>query len=306
MAIQAGQTAAASDFITTSAGAGDSGKVPKLGANGKLDASVSFTRFGGTGADGALNVTSGNTNIDCGGAQVVIKNYSSISITGTGSITFINPHNNGTVIVLKSQGNVTLTSSATPMLSAVGMGAAGGPVGGGPQGVVGTNGLTPLIKTNTGVGWQDAGGGSLGPGSGANGGVAAVFYLNSGFNWSQIFNKYPFVFVGAGGGGGATNSGSAGAGGNGGGGLIIECAGAWNFTTTNGISVKGQAGYNASSTGFPGSGGGAGSFLALYNTLTSSTGTVAITGGAAGTGGLGSSNSGGTGFSSIAKNTEFA
>jgi hypothetical protein len=39
MSITAGQLASASDFISTSAGAGDSGKVPKLNASGVLDTS---------------------------------------------------------------------------------------------------------------------------------------------------------------------------------------------------------------------------------------------------------------------------
>lgn len=41
MAITAGQQAVASDFVATSAGAGDSGKVPKLNGDGNLDASFS-------------------------------------------------------------------------------------------------------------------------------------------------------------------------------------------------------------------------------------------------------------------------
>src|SRR4051812_2090806 len=39
MAITAGSNALASDFISTSSGAGDTGKVPKLNASGKLDSS---------------------------------------------------------------------------------------------------------------------------------------------------------------------------------------------------------------------------------------------------------------------------
>src|SRR5277367_6704134 len=45
---------------------------------------VSVAKFGGNGADGALTVTSGTTTINCANAAVVVKNYSSISITGTG------------------------------------------------------------------------------------------------------------------------------------------------------------------------------------------------------------------------------
>jgi hypothetical protein len=40
MTISTGSTIVSSDFVSTSAGAGDSGKVPKLGATGKLDVSV--------------------------------------------------------------------------------------------------------------------------------------------------------------------------------------------------------------------------------------------------------------------------
>ncbi|NTW33736.1 MAG: hypothetical protein HGB12_14140, partial [Bacteroidetes bacterium] len=81
---------------------------------GTWQAPASSSKFGGTGVDGALIVSSGNTNIDLGGAQNFIKNYSSISISGTGSITFINPHSNGTTIFLKCSGDAVLTSSATP------------------------------------------------------------------------------------------------------------------------------------------------------------------------------------------------
>ena len=43
MSIVTGQTILASDFVSTSAGSGDSGKVPKLNSNGKLD--ESFLQF---------------------------------------------------------------------------------------------------------------------------------------------------------------------------------------------------------------------------------------------------------------------
>jgi hypothetical protein len=83
-------------------------------------------KFGGTGEDGALTISSGTTNIDLGGVQVFVKNYTSISITGTGALTFTNPHANGTTIILKSQGNVILSSSATALIETSGCGAAGG------------------------------------------------------------------------------------------------------------------------------------------------------------------------------------
>lgn len=129
-------------------------------ALGQNDPTVATRKFGGTGADGALTLISGITNIDCAGAQVVIKNYSSISISGTGSLTFTNPHANGTIIILKSQGNVTLASGATAAIDATGMGALGGNAGpsGAGTGARGGAGLyiecggalnfTGLIKNN--------------------------------------------------------------------------------------------------------------------------------------------------------------
>jgi hypothetical protein len=176
-------------------------------------------KFGGTGADGALAITSGATNIDCANAAVVVKNYTSISITGTGSLTFTNPHTNGTVIVLKSQGNITLTSSAAPMIDASGIGASGG---------VGASYGGQTVKAD-----------------GGRGGAA----------------------------------------------LSIECGGAWNFTTTAGISVAGKNGIQNVGGGAVGGGGGGGGgvFYGLYNTLTANTGTVIATGGS------GAATSGGSG-----------
>lgn len=83
-------------------------------------------KFGGTGADGALVITSATTTINVGGANVFVLNYTSISITGTGKLAFSNPASNGTIVILKSQGDVTLTSSSAPMIDMSAMGAAGG------------------------------------------------------------------------------------------------------------------------------------------------------------------------------------
>ncbi|NTW33270.1 MAG: hypothetical protein HGB12_11725, partial [Bacteroidetes bacterium] len=211
-----------------------------------LQTTAASSKFGGTGADGALTISSGNTNIDLGGARIFTKNYSSISISGTGSITFTNPHANGTIIIIKCKGNATLTSSAAPMIDASGMGGAGG--------------SSITISTNT-SGYGGSGNGGVtenniqtNGNSTFNGGGAATL-STSAFGPlntfpSQILAKYPKIFVGAGGGGGQSvkSSGTAtlisGAGGNGGGGLIIEIAGAINFTTANGISVNGKNGGN--------------------------------------------------------------
>lgn len=261
----------------------------------------SVLKFGGNGADGALAITSGTTTIDLAGAQVVTKNYTSISITGTGVLAFSNPHANGTMVILKSQGDVTLTSSATPMLNASGLGAAGGNGGsksgtssGYSNGGAGTTGisLTSAYYTNGGVANND---------STAGGGGALPTYSGLKFNTSALLaSKFKDMICGAGGAGGGTWKTSAsapsgscvgGAGGRGGGVLVIECGGAWDFTTTLGISVAGANGVNGSYVdgnsadleGAGGGGGGGGLFLGIYNKLTANTGTINVAGGTGGT-----------------------
>lgn len=339
MSIVANSTALASDFISTTAGAGDAGKVPKLNAVGKLDAS--FLKFGGDGSDGALSISSGTTTLSIASGQILVKNYTSISITGTGKLAFSNPHANGSIVVLKSQGNVTLTSSQTPMIDASAIGASS----------AGANGYGfSIFETNKGV---DSTGGSPAGTPGGGGPIADITSPANIIRTSALLAKYNFVTPGAPGGSGyvyASNSQAndlaAGIAGRGGGVLIIECGGAWNFTTSAGISVGGQNATNATGTtkgsntfcnASGAGGGGAGVFLAFYNSLTANSGTVTITGGTgsqglnigggtpttSGAGGGSSliaggnagsqvsagtkdSGDGATGYSLIAANTEFA
>lgn len=262
-------------------------------------------KFGGTGADGALSISSGTTTIDCANAAVVIKNYTSISITGTGKLAFSNPNANGTIVILKSQGNVTLTSSQTPMIDMSAMGASGGAKassGSNSNGSDGNEGYGFAVVTGKGIaGLQNT--------STANTAENTLPYrkLASGY-----FSKYYWIAPGAGGGGGAhtgDTSKNAGDGGRGGGALVIECDGAFNFTTTSGISVAGSNGANSDAAGGSGvqvqggAGGGAGCLLVLYRTLTANTGTVTVSGGSAGTGasnGSGLNNVGPTGGASVA------
>ena len=258
--------------------------------NSKFDLS-----FGGDGSDGALAITTGTTDIDLGAVSVVELNYTSISITGTGKLTFSNPATHGTMIVLKSQGDVTLTSSETPMIDASGMGAAGGNKGTisnnvNEAGAIGYDGYCSLIKTN----------GAVAPTTSAVGTGGAIattiaFIVNS--------FKYFNAWVGSGGSTGSTASSASGnwtpanTGGRGGGCLVIECAGAFNFTTASGISVNGKDGSDGvdgpgSYRNVAGGGGGAGGFfLALYNTLTANTGTVTIAGGIGGDNSTGTTSS---------------
>lgn len=276
MSIIAGNSAVANDFLFTTDGT--SGKVPKTNSVGKID--TSFLRFGGNGADGALALTSGTTTTSLGSASVFIKNYSSISITGTAVQAFSSPNSNGSRIFLKSQGDVTLTSSATPHLDASGMGADRGTssyAGNYYTVSAGGNGNYALFAAVA---------------NGATGGTM-TFTPNSAV-FDIMAQKYPFMIPGSGGGdgGGGTNGGGsfvAGHGNRGGGALCIECGGSLNFTITSGISVAGLNGTNATATGSTtaaagGGGGGAGSFICYYNALTANTGSVTITGGTGGTG----------------------
>ena len=249
--------------------------------------------FGGDGSDGALAISSGTTTINCGGAAVVVKNYTSIAITGTGQLAFSSPNSNGTIIILKSQGAVTLTSATDPNIEVSGMGAAGA------AGTTSSN-ATPQPGATGSAALQNlfqVGAGTLGNNTngtvGVGGGPATFLYSNI----SQVLNKYPNAFCGSGGGSGSQrsdgtpNTVTSGAGGNGGGGLIIECGGALNFTGT--IYSKGNAGgtgttCTGTSHSSGGGGGGGGYVLILYNSLTANTGTFTLTGGV---GGLASNNS---------------
>lgn len=315
MAITNGQPADANDFISTPApGAGDSGKVAKLDATGRIP--TGFMRFGGDGSDSALSITSGTTTLSLASAQVVVKNYTSISITGTGTFAFSNPHANGTTIILKSQGNVTLTSSAAPMIDARNCGAAAVTPGYGFFNYKNNNGATST-GNNTGT-------------NGADGSGPTAELTNDVRHAAQ--SKYYKTLPGAGGGSGSiyrSNSqndyvATLAVGGRGGGALIMECGGAWNFTTTGGISVSGSDATTPVATSKGGNtyiwvdgggGGGAGCFYAFYNTLTANSGTVTtavgastspasngVTGGSGARGGIGY----GMAVSLIAANTEFA
>jgi hypothetical protein len=271
---------------------------------------IASAKFGGSGTDGALSITSGTTTLSASSAPTLVKNYTSISITSSGVLAFSNPNANGTIIILKSQGGVTLTSSATPMINASAMGAAGGAAvtaDVSTAGNVGSPGKSVFIGTNYGGAATTSAGGT-------GGAIPTALSIPTAF--IADFFKYSLAYVGAGGGSGSiTNADSShnatsGAGGIGGGCLIIECGGALDFTTTNGISVAGQNGGTATdSTGggattiAGGGGGGAGGLcVLLYNALTANSGTITVSGGTGGnTGSLsnGQTRYGGAGGASL-------
>ncbi len=257
--------------------------------------------FGGDGSDGALVITSGATDINLGGLAVVVKQYASISITGSGKLTFSNPNAAGTTIILKSQGDVVLTSSETPMIDASGMGGSGG--AGGAAAGNGSNGTNAVgafdIAAHEGTKGDFGGNASIG----------GLIFDNKPFftlNDYQIAQQKGFKIIPGSGGGGAGGGRlvGGGVGGNGGGALIINCGGDLNFTTSNGISVNGKNGVKGTDSnnnnvnhgaGGGGGGGASGMFLMFYNTLTSASGTITTAGGNAGAGGDVSGTAGGGG-----------
>ena len=220
---------------------------------------IGATLFGGNGFDGDLNITTGTTTVDLENEAYVVLNYDSISIASSSALTFSNPNATGTIIVLKSKGDVTINGS----INAYGMGASAG-------------------NNGWGVTTFADGGGDGADGDAGAGGVqttANLFRLD-------ISGKYIRVTPGAGGGnGGDINTGTPGVGGNGGGAIIIESAGTYKMTGA--ISVRGLVGTDgitatdyASGSG----GGGAGGIIAvIYNSIGDNTGEYDVYGGNGGT-----------------------
>lgn len=272
--------------------------------------------FGGTGADGALSVSSGTTTIDLLNSPVFIKNYTSISVTGTAVIAFINPAPGGTLIVFRSQGAATWTSSATPSMDLSNLGGQGGiassvgnsfgtwiyqgTITGGSGGAFG--GGTP---GGGGGGASMTANGTNGAGSGTNPGAKGLAPAIIPTTTFIQFLTWPSI-PGAGGGGGGTSGAAPGVGGIGGGAFYCECAGALNITSafqSNGANGASTA--NAGASG--GGGGGAGSFSFIYNTLTANSASFTLTGGTHGTGGAGGApgGDGGNGSSFVYQNFIF-
>lgn len=273
-----------------------------------------IAKFGGDGSDGALTVASGTTTIDCANAAVVVKQYTSISVSAGATLAFSNPHTGGTLIILKSQGSVVIAGT----INASAMGAAGG-AGGGPS-AAGNNGtIGNFILDDTATHYGGLGGTSgYNVGTAGAAGAAGAIYTNKYLYSNQSAGRLSrglLLACGSGGGGGggtvsaggtSTTGGTGGNGGRGGGAVLIECSGALNFSGTINVSgangTNGAQGTGSETAGGGGGGGGAtGQAIVLYNTLTANTGTITASGGAGGTGGTqnvaasGTSNAGGGG-----------
>lgn len=273
-------------------------------------------QFGGDGSDGAFSASSGTTTLDFGGAKVLVKNYTSFDLTGTAILNFQNPHDEGSTFILRCQGNVNITTSNHITLAL--MGGAGGLNSGGKDNGIGIaqSGLglggapgyegVPLGLT---AGAGGGGGGNLT--KGGDGGVNSNGRIGGvgGASCPGLTQSVLFAHPGGGGSGGIGGistsggnfGGAGGAGKRGGGGMVIECRGAYNFTTGTIISNgEGGAGGNGSSNGNGGGGGSGagGSILVVYGSLTANSGTYNNSGNAGGaggsTGGGGTAGAGGT------------
>jgi len=250
--------------------------------------SVSIVKnfFGGDGSDGSLIASSGTTNLDFSGARFLIKNYTELSLTGSAKITVSNPNANGSILIIRVQGNVTLTASA-PIIDVSDMGGAGGSgASGGGDGGNGGGGL--YIEVGGAYNFTTASGIDVsGENGGSQSGGAPTIIGNAG---ASGLGTPPIVATGGTGGNdvGGTNQGGSKADPD------PDPFGSL-FEKIIRIAVGGGGGEGSGSAG--GGGGGGGYALVVYNILTASSGTIA-TGGGSGTGGsTGKGGSGGGGAS---------
>jgi hypothetical protein len=258
-------------------------------------------KFGGTGADGALSISSGTTTINLASAPIVIKNYTSLSITGTANIAFINPSPHGSIVIFKTTGDMTITSTASPVIDMSGQGCYTG------------NAPTAFaLIPNPGNG---------GAYQGAAGAAALGLHV-----LAPLGAKYINLFVGAPGGEPGYSLSGIGYPGAGGGSMYFECAGTLNISSqftskgTNGVQTTdagatggdggggssyndGLAGGSNNVIGPYGGGGGGGNYVFCANTIATNTATFTLTGG---NGRSSTQGKGGDGSSAVILNTEFA
>ncbi len=288
--------------VTASAGDADEGKAVLLNSFGKIDYTLP-TGYS-TGGDGSDGDHTGALTIAGADNSIIVKNF----INFTPGANTVTTSAQNSYIYIKVQGDADLTGST---LNFSGKGALGGVGGNGAS----TGSFTPAQPGVVGSPVRHM----MNLGGGGTGGAIAKAIVN-GQATSPTFqstiedfikaNRSLNVYTGAGGGGaagggadggfGSSTGGGGGRGGAGGGCLILEVAGniILNGTTINVSGAVGTIGANGSAvtwttTGGGGGGGGAGGFgLIMYNgTLTDTSKTLTLTGGAGGIGG----SAGGTG-----------
>jgi hypothetical protein len=244
---------------------------PNLGGVGAMTSAPFYLRNFGNGSDGALNVTSGTTNVSGE------KWYSSVSIS-SGAI--LADTSAGSPLIIRSTGTCTIagTISVSPntgsgggnSLSTTTIG--GGSGGGGGGGAAGGT---------TGSGVNVLGGGTAGASSGGGGGngsttAAASFrpLLSTGLIWPAFTSNQ---YGGAGGGAG----GSSGPNGGKGAGILILVCPTINFTGT--VDASGVAGATSTGNNVGASGGGGGGFVVMSaQTYSANSGTINVAGGSGG------------------------
>lgn len=315
-----------SSFVTTSAGAADSGKGVKLNASGQLDSSFGQFEFG-DGSDGDVTIAAGTTTLtsdmfynnlvitgtlDTNGYRVFVKG----TVSGAGILKGVTG-NNGTagvagVSAQAKTGGAGATASGGGIFKTVAGGKGGDTFvnGDGQVGTVGTTG-------GSGQAGKAGGAGGNGADAGGAGGAASTYAKGDKIKTDLLSHGIYVTSAGVltalscpsssgGGGGGSADAGGAqtggaGSGGGGGasGGIVFLAANAWTGTFTiqsiggnGGAGGTGAAGLNAGGGG-GGGGGNGGTAIIIYKTKTWS-GSYALTAGSAGAGGaaLGSGQAG--------------
>lgn len=272
------------------------------------------SKFAGDSSDGSKTV-SGDESLDFNNANVLIKNYSDLTIDVTKTLSATNVPSDGGVMYLKVFGDCTINGT-------IDMSGEGGDLGAAKAD--GTGGYrTTLFDASDHFGGQggtatdgSGGGGGGGghqtigdvgivgtgttPGAAGTAGAALVAYAE---HIDQNL-KALFFACGSGGGGGGDGAGvgpgEGGPGANGGGIVVIEVGGDLTFGASSTITVAGNdgsAGENSVNNGGGGGGGGSGGQIyVLYNgTLTDGGVTATVSGGAKGKGGTGGADNGGDG-----------
>src|SRR3990167_2085038 len=193
-------------------------------------------KFGEDGSGGDLTVASGTTTISAASAKVLIRQYNNVTISG-GTVAFSNPHDNGTIVILKVKNNFTMTGGTITLANMGAIAGTGGAIG--IDGTTGSNGTS--TSTKNAAGFLETGAvNGVGETGGAGGASNLIDLVIAGKSIKASCGA-----GGGGGGGGDFSGGTGGTGGNGGRGsgtLIIEIAGTLIFASGATITTAGTVG----------------------------------------------------------------
>ena len=297
MPITAGSDALASDFVSTSAGAGDSGKVPKLNASGVLDKTFYPVIKFGDSSDGAL-VYDGSTTIlgmaPSSSIYTLTRNIQATDLTINGGVTIkTNGYvifasgtllNNGIIKNIGGDGGAGGNTGSAPIQGTAGAATPAGFLLGGIDGVVGgsNNGIALAnYFGSVGVAGGSSNSGSQCGGSHA-GGSAGTGSAETG---SVVFTPINALTDGS---------------------VVLGVISAMAYSSTNQFRLSASTGSGSGATGgvdfgngHQGGGGGSGAtggvIEIIAKTITNN-GTISANGGAGGRGGdAGSGAAGGGG-----------